>query len=54
MRRALAIAEKSFGPDHPTVAKVPQQLGSAGAERGDWAAAVALGRRAKPILIARR
>ena len=27
MRRALAIDEKSFGPDHPNVAHQPQQLG---------------------------
>ena len=29
MRRALAIDEKSFGPDHPDVAMRPQQSGRA-------------------------
>ena len=31
MRRALAIDEKSFGPDHPNVAIRPQQPGAAAA-----------------------
>ena len=53
MRRALAIDEKSFGPDHPNVANSLNNLAWLLAERDDWAAAAALGRRAKPILIGR-
>ena len=37
MRRALAIDEKAYGPDHPKVAIRPQQSGdlTRGAERLD-------------------
>jgi CHAT domain-containing protein len=54
MRQALAIVAKSFGPEHPDVAIRLNNLAVMSAERGDWADAVGLGRRAKPILIARR
>ena len=51
MRRALAIFEKSLGADHPKVAAILGSLAVLSAERGDWAAAADLGKRAKPILI---
>jgi hypothetical protein len=52
-RRALAINEKSLGPVHPTVANSLNNLAWLLAERDDWAAAAAFGRRAKPILVGR-
>ena len=42
-----------MGPEHPNVANSLNNLAWLLAERDDWAAAAALGRRAKPILIGR-
>ena len=53
MRRALAIDEKSFGPEHPNVARGLNNLAVLRAELGDWAEATQLHRRAKPIMTAR-
>jgi CHAT domain-containing protein len=52
MRRALAILEKSFGPEHPDVALGLNNLAELRAELGDWAEATQLHRRAKPIMTA--
>jgi CHAT domain-containing protein len=53
-RGALAINEKGLGSHHPTVANSLSNLAWLFAERGDWAAAAEIGRRAKPILIGRQ
>ncbi len=52
MRRALAIDEKSLGPEHPNVAQCLNNLAYLRAERGDWAEAARLHQRAKPIMTA--
>ena len=52
-RQALAINEKSLGPEHPVVANSLNNLAGLFAERDDWTAAAALGRRAKPLLVGR-
>ena len=49
MRRALAIDEKSFGPDHPNVAIASQQPGPAAAGHNRLAEAEPLMRRALAI-----
>src|SRR5437762_2360313 len=43
---------RSLGPKHPLVGARLNSLAVLRASRGDWAEAVAIGRRAKPILIA--
>ena len=50
MRRALAIDEASFGPDHPDVATDLNNLATLLEDQGHWSAAVALRARAKPIM----
>jgi tetratricopeptide (TPR) repeat protein len=52
MRRALSIDEN--GPEHPNVAARLNGLALMRAELGDWEDAAALGRRARPILIAHK
>ncbi len=47
--RALAIDEKSFGPDHPDVATVVNNLGSVLQDLGDLAGARAAFERALAI-----
>ena len=44
MRRALAIDEKSFGPEHPNVGHSLNNLAVLRAELRDWAEAAALHR----------
>ena len=52
MRRALAIDEKSFGPDHPNVAMQPEQSGGLARRSGALGrGGCALCSRAKPIMI---
>jgi CHAT domain-containing protein len=46
----LAIFERSLGVTHPNLAHPLINLAALFAERGDWAAALALHKRAKPIL----
>jgi len=53
LRRALAIDEKSYGPDHARVATDLNNLAVLRSLQGQWAEAVALYARAKPILIGR-
>jgi tetratricopeptide (TPR) repeat protein len=48
-RRALAIDEKTLGPDHPTVATVLSNLAALLQDRGDYAGAEPLLRRALAI-----
>jgi CHAT domain-containing protein/tetratricopeptide (TPR) repeat protein len=48
--RSLTIFETSLGSGHPSLALPLTSLAGLFAERGDWAAAVALHTRAKPIL----
>ena len=53
MRRAVAIFEKAFGPkDHPNVATSLNNLAGLLQEQGHWLEAVALFRKAKPIMTA--
>ena len=51
LRRALAIDEASVGPNHPDVAIHLANLASLEEQRGDWAAALVLHKRAFPIMI---
>ena len=53
-RRALAINEKTYGPEHPNVATSLHNLAVLHAELGDWAEAARLHGRAKPIMTAAR
>ncbi len=53
MQRALAIDEKSYGPDHARVATDLNNLAVLRSLEGRWADAVALYARAKPILVGR-
>ena len=48
-RRALAIAEKTLGPDHPNTAMSLDNLAGLLASKGDYAAAEPLYRRALGI-----
>jgi hypothetical protein len=50
MRRALAINEKAYGPDHPDVARNLNNLAVQREEVDDWVGGAALCLRAKPIM----
>jgi CHAT domain-containing protein len=50
LRRTLAIWERSLGPDHPNVARALGNLAVLFEAQGRWPDAVALYRKAKPIM----